>query len=350
MAQPINLPLEQFNVSTPPGWKPHTTNYPLRRYLERLRLWYRLTNLLPEQLGPAVASRLQGRPYDLANALRFTLPDGRTLVGDEALAYPGADPQVDPNTGAILTPAVANGLQALLRILTAAYGADADQTAVSTLDRFFSLRRNRLSLLEYLNEHDYLYGEAVAIGGLALNEVGRSHFLLKHAGLPKDKQEHILLLVNQDLRQYNAIKNHLERMAKASEPSNDMAHYADQAAWYTDYDYDDGYQLWSDNYGDYYDEWLDDAGVWYDDWQNSSNDWQHAEEYATWPESQTTPGTFTDQSLSELDMNVLYGKGRRMKGKGKGKGFRRFGKGKGCLLYTSPSPRDRTRSRMPSSA
>ena len=26
------------------------------------------------------------------------------------------------------------------------------------------------------------------------------------------------------------------------------------------------------------------------------------------------------------------------------------GKGKSCLLYTSPSPRDRTRSRMPSSA
>ena len=26
------------------------------------------------------------------------------------------------------------------------------------------------------------------------------------------------------------------------------------------------------------------------------------------------------------------------------------GKGNGCLLYTSPSPRDRTRSRMPSSA
>ena len=27
-----------------------------------------------------------------------------------------------------------------------------------------------------------------------------------------------------------------------------------------------------------------------------------------------------------------------------------FGKWSGCLLYTSPSPRDRTRSRMPSSA
>ena len=28
----------------------------------------------------------------------------------------------------------------------------------------------------------------------------------------------------------------------------------------------------------------------------------------------------------------------------------RMGKGKGCLLYTSPSPRDRSLSRMPSSA
>ena len=27
-----------------------------------------------------------------------------------------------------------------------------------------------------------------------------------------------------------------------------------------------------------------------------------------------------------------------------------FGKAKGCLLYTSPSPRDRQKSRMPSSA
>ena len=31
-------------------------------------------------------------------------------------------------------------------------------------------------------------------------------------------------------------------------------------------------------------------------------------------------------------------------------GFKKGGKAKRCLLYTSPSPRDRTRSRMPSSA
>ena len=34
----------------------------------------------------------------------------------------------------------------------------------------------------------------------------------------------------------------------------------------------------------------------------------------------------------------------------KKKAFEAFDKWKDCLLYTSPSPRDRTRSRMPSSA
>ena len=37
-------------------------------------------------------------------------------------------------------------------------------------------------------------------------------------------------------------------------------------------------------------------------------------------------------------------------GMGVGTTFRVIGDFSGCLLYTSPSPRDRTRSRMPSSA
>ena len=38
------------------------------------------------------------------------------------------------------------------------------------------------------------------------------------------------------------------------------------------------------------------------------------------------------------------------KGRKRNMGVNSKGKGKACLLYTSPSPRDRTRSRMPSSA
>ena len=46
-------------------------------------------------------------------------------------------------------------------------------------------------------------------------------------------------------------------------------------------------------------------------------------------------------------------KARDLDGDGKKSSYemaRAKGMAKGCLLYTSPSPRDRTRSRMPSSA
>ena len=46
-----------------------------------------------------------------------------------------------------------------------------------------------------------------------------------------------------------------------------------------------------------------------------------------------------------------YGEPTLFIGTGKdGGGYMRSYNGNGCLLYTSPSPRDRTRSRMPSSA
>ena len=73
-------------------------------------------------------------------------------------------------------------------------------------------------------------------------------------------------------------------------------------------------------------------------------------------------------SLTQADEGEGNGEGKwgreRVRGKGKGKGRTRRrrrkrgregemeeeGEEKGCLLYTSPSPRDRQKSRMPSSA
>ena len=118
------LPLESYTKTSPPGWKVGTPKYTFSRFLERLRLWYRQTDLLPESLGPAVAGRLQGRLFDTALGLKFTLANGTRLVGDEALAYPGAYAVFDLNTGAVVTPAEDNGLQRLLRILTQQHGAD----------------------------------------------------------------------------------------------------------------------------------------------------------------------------------------------------------------------------------
>ena len=212
------LPLESFNRSVPPGWRPYQPHYPYRRYLERLRLWYRQTDLGVGQLGPAVAARLQGRPFNLAMALQVMTQQGTLLRGDAALGYEGED-AVLGGGGNIIVQATEYGLQQLLRELTRRYGADEQQTVGAAIDTFLDLRRGRMSLLEYIAEHDYTFGEALSLGGLQVNDVGRSHLLLKHSGLEPSKQEHLRLLIGQDLNRYDELKGHMERMAKSTMPT-----------------------------------------------------------------------------------------------------------------------------------
>ena len=88
--QALSLPLEVYNKSTPPGWRPGDAKYPLRRYQQLLDLWSRFTDLSPEKRGPAMASRLKGSAFELAIRLRTTRylpPDGRAqeLEGGAAL-------------------------------------------------------------------------------------------------------------------------------------------------------------------------------------------------------------------------------------------------------------------------
>ena len=103
------MPLEVYTKMTPPGWRPGMAHYPFRRFMERLRLWYRMTDLDASQVGPAVAGRLQGKPFNVAIGMRFVSDTGVELVGDEALAYAGAPQVVDPITGALVQPAQATG-------------------------------------------------------------------------------------------------------------------------------------------------------------------------------------------------------------------------------------------------
>ena len=112
-------PLEAFTKSTPPGWDPgQSDTYPLRAYIERLRLFTRMTDLCGGQIGPAIAGRLKGRAFHLAMALTITCPrTGQIMTGDEALAFEGYPTQVD-EVGNPLPPAD-SGLKQLLNILRA---------------------------------------------------------------------------------------------------------------------------------------------------------------------------------------------------------------------------------------
>ena len=108
-----------------------------------------------------------------------------------------------------------------------------------------------MSLVEYVSEHEFAYEEAKTHGRLEMNNVGLSHFLMKGCGLPRDKLDHIMLLVNNDRSRYEDIKRHLMKMGKVSQPSQAPGIYGyyqeDENYWGTA-GWDEG--DWSERYWD----------------------------------------------------------------------------------------------------
>ena len=223
------LPLEAYSKGTPPGWKPGLYRYQFRRHMERMRLWYRLTDLNVDQIGPAIAGRLQGKPFTLAMRTQVRTQDGRLITGDEGLAYPGADAVLDA-AGQVQVPATPSGTQCLMRMLTGIYGADDQGTQWAQVKYFLNLRRGRNSLQDYLTEHDLAWDEASS-AGLGMNNVGRTMLLLDYSGVEEQKKDNIFLLVNHDLDRYDEVRNHLDKMAKKQQPTqlaiDDSHNYAE---------------------------------------------------------------------------------------------------------------------------
>ena len=296
----------------------------------------------------AVASRLKGRPYRLAMSLRIVDPrTGDVYVGDTALAFTGY--HADPALGLPETP---SGLNTLIMLLQSKYGAEEQRISTRAIDSFENLvRSDRMSLLDYLNEYEFLYNQAVDLADYSLSDVARTHRLLKGARLDRTVVDHILLLENYDKRRYDAIYAHLMKRAKTSEPSQlpaygssylgEVSGYPSSSShgWtpqdesdsmYSGHDWPEYFEEFdtpSSYYGDsYYGE--EDASEWYqDEWTEESADW-YPEEYSyDWYEE-----SWGDDWNPEAAYYGGKGKGksfRRPKGKGKSKGFSRFSKGKG---------------------
>ena len=324
-----------------------------------MRLWYRLTDLNVDQIGPAIAGRLQGKPFTLALRTQVRAQDGRMLTGDEGLAYPGADPVMDA-AGAVQVPAAPSGTQCLMRALTAVYGADDQGTQWAQVKSFLNHRRGRNSLQDYLTEHDLCWDEAQQ-AGLGMNNVGRTMLLLDYSGVDEIKKDNILLLVNHDLNRYDEVRNHLDKMAKRQQPTqlaiDDSTGYAEGMAgrstyyggeasdghWW-DYDVDS----WTDGYTWTYDDGtvlygdtdFDTEGYEYDEEQmmyflESDEGYAYEDGSFVYYEADANADAAEDdvpiQNIDDADADDLHGdayKGFR-KGKGKGKPFRSFGKGKG---------------------
>lgn len=144
------LPLQDFRKDTPPGWQPGLPDYPLRLYLERVKVWYRLYDGPDETVGPLIAGRLGGRAQKIALSLRLRDPMGNYDVGDAALVRLSVDEVRDPlNPNIIIQEHIPSGVQALFDALKDAFGEGEQLRATQSLENFFDFRRGRLSLAEY---------------------------------------------------------------------------------------------------------------------------------------------------------------------------------------------------------
>ena len=141
------IPLNEYRRDVPPG----TRTRRLRHYFE--------------SAGPLVAGRLQGR------AQRTPRPDGGIDAGDAALVRLSVDEVRDPvNPQIVLQQHIPSGIQSLCNALRDAFGqSDQDLVSVS-LERFFELRRGKMTLREYSVEFGMRLEEATERAGLLINE------------------------------------------------------------------------------------------------------------------------------------------------------------------------------------
>ena len=327
------IPLEEYRREVPPGWSPNDPSYPLKLFLERLKMWYRLYDGPDEAVGPLVAGRLRGRAQQIAMNLRLPDPTGHVDVGDAALVRLSVDEVRDPTTGQVVQQMIPSGVQALLNELRSAFGEAEQLQATKALETFFEFRRGRLSLQEWSVQWQINLEEAITHAGLEINPVARTYLYLKSSGLSTKAVDDLLLQVHGDMRRFEEIRTLLLRMAHRSldgHGSNPTLHYEeykmddDASSWsmVSDYWMEDP---WYDSY--YYDE-MDPLQVWYEDlWYDG--DWQqgdHHEEGEGWQDQAWYESGWDDLPAGEEEGNGVEGAGQDdesfdyYKGKNKGKG------------------------------
>ena len=232
------MSLEEFTKQIPPGWRPGISRYSFKKYLQKLRLWWRFADTTEIQAGPLIAARLGGLAFDRAMSLRINRA-GTIHVGEDAIAQPREAEITDPTTGVVIQEAQESGASILIAALRAEFEIHTQDQQTTALDAFFDLRRDQNSLSFYCTEYRMLLEEATEKAGLDINNVAKTHIFLKHSGLPERKLEDIRLRVGGDLQRFDEIITLVQRFAKSEAAQHSPAgryNYADE--WYDDDDDD----------------------------------------------------------------------------------------------------------------
>ena len=161
------------------------SEYHLRLFFERLKLWYQIFEGDDQLVGPLVAGRLTGKAQRLAMQLRLPRPDGGIDVGSEALIRLSVDEVRDPaDPTRIIQAAIPSGIQALCNSLRETFGYSDQELVSQALDDFFQFRRGKLSFPEFCVEWEIKLEEATNKSGLQINEVAKFYLFFKASGLP----------------------------------------------------------------------------------------------------------------------------------------------------------------------
>ena len=137
------LSLKSYSKDIPPGWRPRA--YPLKEYVEALKVWVKLTTLSEDKYGAAVMSRLDGQALKLAQNLSIRRYDPETnavetKVGVDALSLPWLPPGRTPQ--GVEYPRQESGIKLLIDKFEEHYGLDDQDKAWTAIDRFFSFRQS----------------------------------------------------------------------------------------------------------------------------------------------------------------------------------------------------------------
>ena len=330
-----SIPLTEYRREAPPGWGPNISDYPLKSYFEKLRLWYRVFDGADEVVGPLVAGRLVGRAQKLAINLKLPRPhDNGFDAGDDALVRLSVEEVRGPmNPNIIIQHHIPSGSQALCNALRDAFG-QSDQDMVSrSLEAFFEFRRGNMSLQEYSVEWDLRYDEAETRSNLQLNEVAKYYLFFKQSGLPSKFIEDVKLQIQGDLSRFSEARALALRLSQRSDATIDGDHYYGEQSdgqedWREEW-LEECYDAWSENYygdEDYDQYWMDEEDVWYD---YEEEPWLDNEEY--WQEEPTSHHEAAGSSSSYPDNEtVTDGQAQEDYYKGKGKNSMKNAMGLGC--------------------
>ena len=344
------IALNTFTRTTPPGWSPGNRKYPLRLYHQLLRLWWKQTTVSEEQAGPTMAGRLRGTALQLALSLSayrycYVREEWTTFVGDELLAQPSA-PETTLLDGTVVAAQLA-GAAVLMNALNTEFGVSTQDLASQALESFTEFRQANLSLLDYITQFRLVFDEACTQSGLAMNNVGKTHFFFKYSNLTGKQKHDFLLQIGGDRSRYEDLMSIISRFATA-EANDRGSGVADLARmyWHEDSSWDDS--GWDDD-----SSWL----YWNEPWSESSwedaawyivdEPWSCADVPAFAGAEASEPWTGTESAVAPQQVStsasgpstatqseiIAYGKG---KGSNRSKSGPGKGKGSGCAICGAP--------------